>query len=303
MKYFKLLPLLIVAILFSGCFDLVENYIINPDGSGKVNIEARFYGMNYLMKHKEPDVLEKITEKDMKFDVGSLFIGAFEGFDAWKDITYEALDDGRIHLKATGYFKDINNITIGSNPGVIYRKLHHIYFNSDKDKLSLELSDTKGGFPRDRSKITQLTDEEIEVKVQERKDKISKKEPSPDQRMTNYKLVRNFTMPGTVASSSNLKLNDDGQLSFTYDKVYLEKLTQMREKDEYLRLLVKDINNMIDSTKLENYQNAYVLGEEAPIQASYTGKLKPLFNYEKEMEAAKKEYEVFTADMNASFEK
>ena len=93
------LVLSLVPFLLAGCFESKEEYVLNPDGSGKVIIVGSFEtGM--------PGAPPSTDPKDASKQVKEL-LEKSKGIDAWTNVTYEQTKEGRIAFKGTAYFPKI----------------------------------------------------------------------------------------------------------------------------------------------------------------------------------------------------
>lgn len=94
-----LIALLLLVPLLTGCLDLEDQWVLNPDGSGKLIRQATFAPMD-----KSPETWAKEA------------LGKATGFEAWSNFESEKLADGRLRITATGYFKDVNAVNGGLGP-------------------------------------------------------------------------------------------------------------------------------------------------------------------------------------------
>ena len=94
-----LIALLLLVPLLTGCLDLEDQWVLNPDGSGKLIRQATFAPMD-----KSPEAWAKEA------------LGKASGFEAWSNFESEMLKDGRLRITATGYFKDVNAVNCGLGP-------------------------------------------------------------------------------------------------------------------------------------------------------------------------------------------
>lgn len=83
----------------TGCFELDDTWVLNPDGSGKV---TRTLTLNPRGK---PATL-----------YANLGIKRAKGVDAWADFSSTSLEDGRLRIRATAYFRDLNALDLKLGP-------------------------------------------------------------------------------------------------------------------------------------------------------------------------------------------
>jgi hypothetical protein len=98
----------------SGCVELEQVYTLNPDGSGKVRMEARVPYAGDLIKVSpqgaKPEAEDALEEK-LRRHVADMLSKA-EGVTAWKDVTAEFAPDGRLHFVGTAYFKNLDDLAM-----------------------------------------------------------------------------------------------------------------------------------------------------------------------------------------------
>ena len=90
--------------LLTGCFETKDEFTINPDGSGKVVHESSFQQVNLGNQ-------EEATEDSLKEAIGKV-ITESKGIEAWRDVSFKRLDDGRLFFKGTAYFTNLNTLDI-----------------------------------------------------------------------------------------------------------------------------------------------------------------------------------------------
>jgi hypothetical protein len=90
--------------LVTGCFETKDEFTVNPDGSGKVTHECSFQQVNLGGDNEA-------TEDSLKEAIGKVITEA-KGVEAWRDVSYKRLDDGRLFFKGTAYFTNLNTLDI-----------------------------------------------------------------------------------------------------------------------------------------------------------------------------------------------
>lgn len=100
--------LLVAPLVLVSCFETKQEFTLNPDGSGKVVHESKFqpFNMSLGFGGEEPN-----EETKMRQAVASI-LEKSKGVDAWDDVHFERLDDGRILFRGTAWFPDISKLDI-----------------------------------------------------------------------------------------------------------------------------------------------------------------------------------------------
>ena len=279
-KVIRLMLIFGISVLLSGCFETKEEYTLNPDGSGKVVYSAVFPPMSFKFGDEEPD-----PESQMKNAVKDI-LEKSSGIDVWKDVSCKLTDEGKILFKGTAYFRDVSKFDV-HNQGM----MKVAFFKDEKGNLVLELKGKeKEKIKAGKKKIAKLSEEEITKKFKEEKAKYQQMKPMMSAFLSTMKQEMRFHLPGKPSNVTNFKVEESGTLLLTFEG---EKLFGvMDEMFEDPARMRKQILAGADFTeggpKMDFLMNEKLFGEKAPVRATVTGAMKPLFNYEAEVAAAKK---------------
>ncbi|MCI5196361.1 MAG: hypothetical protein D3919_09050 [Candidatus Electrothrix sp. AW5] len=270
-KILYVLAAMLSALLMSGCYETKQEYVLNPDGSGKVTLQASFDLMGGL-RDEVNDILEKS-----------------EGVDAWSDVSYKLLDDNRGYFKGTAYFRQLSDLNI--------KNLEYIEINWKKSangSVTLTLTSEE---KREKDEVApkQLSDEEIKKQiVMTRTEYKQKVAPMFSMFLGNMKEEILFKLPGTIRSKTNLSNTKDGRIRFFIDGMeMLEATNKIMDDDEFLTQELKagrDIEEIEMPPAFGNKFNKILFGKSGPIEAVVEGPLTPLFDYKSQMTKAKTGY-------------
>ena len=98
-----------LALLLSSCYETKQEFTINPDGSGKVRHECSFQSVRINNEDDtSPEALKAAIAK---------IIADSKGVDAWTDVSFKRLDDGRMWFRGTAYFKKLADLQIFTSWG------------------------------------------------------------------------------------------------------------------------------------------------------------------------------------------
>ena len=306
-----LLPVLLLAVVLLPGGEAVlvqskQDYFINPDGSGKVRIEAKWDVCEKKKKTKktaENDILSalipdcNITPKEL---LGEIFKGS-RAVAAWKDIRFEKRKvKGRwdVTLKGVAYFRDIHELRLRhllplELSFTRYNKTRYLHLefrpvNSYKNydgALFLNLKYLSWILADDilKKKTPEKRREQAAEMEAEAKEKKGKKN-SAALEYTRFRLEINLFPPGEVVSTNNLhraspnglQMVIDGANALAIQEVYFEeqvpyKIAAANSADPLYRFLLEKL-----------------LGNDGPITAELSGPFKALFDYEKEVAEAQK---------------
>ena len=99
-----------LVVVTSGCIETSDVYTLNPDGSGKVDHEVVLTPMGFGPGgDDDPEANARHALRQM--------LEESDGVEAWSGAGFEVLDDGRMRLRGTAYFRDANKLII-SNGGM-----------------------------------------------------------------------------------------------------------------------------------------------------------------------------------------
>jgi len=279
MKRFIACTLLCLALVsLTGCFDTQEEFTLNPDGSGKVVIESVCSPLQLQLDQRQT------PEQKLQGAIRSLLENV-KGVAAWKDVTYERRDDGRIHFKGTAYFADINRVE--------FQSLAMINFTLKKGaggQLVLAAQMNQGQNEKAGAQPP-LSEADLAEKIKDAKGSYQSSRPMMVGFLATMKQHAIFHLPGTAGDISNFKATPAGDLRITYAGTnLLAAMDSLATNDDWWRLQLaggRDISR--DGVSLDDELNEKLFGQKAPVRAVIvTGAAK--FDYPAEVSAAKTEY-------------
>lgn len=99
--------LTLTTLLLTGCYDTKQEITLNPDGTGKIEIESVFLQIDpFLIKEAERAALKNVTNL-----VKSL-IDQSEGVEAWRDVAFRQREDGKGYFRGTAYFQSLSRLKL-----------------------------------------------------------------------------------------------------------------------------------------------------------------------------------------------
>ena len=279
MKKFLSLSTIGFLLLLAGCFQIKQVFTLNPDGSGKVQIEATFISMNLSES--------KIDEAQARNAISEI-IEKSEGIEAWSDLTFSVLEDGMISMQATAYFPDINKVKIHnlSTPEEMEYKDH---------VLSFFLSTEQSGANK-----MELTNEQIKTRAQQQKKNFEKEGKMLDAFFETMKSEKIFILPGKgEVVAGKVDLTDEGYPKINFiGKDFLAEFKALAQEDKFWEEQVKvkaGMQERVDDS-FQQRMTARILGDKiAPsIRISDTT---PLFDYQKEVSEAKANFDGMLSEL------
>jgi hypothetical protein len=270
-----------LALLYCGCFEVKEEIILNPDGSGKANVEVITVNADALMggfgtKQKSSDASSALN-----------LIEKSKGVDVWKDVTYGKTQDGRSFVKGTAYFADVNQLKIDAAPAF------HLDRKNDQWTISMSSSEFNMDKKSDKSKAFlagQASKEERLAVLQKEKQEFEAGKAMMGMFLSSIKMDVTIQVPGKFTEVSNFKKDEKGRLKFQIDGAKLMDGMNVFQDEKWLNDLAaqkKDID-FKDVSALK--MNERLFGTYGEIKAVAAVQKKNIFDYALETAKAKEAY-------------
>jgi hypothetical protein len=271
-----------VAVFLTGCFETKDEFTVNPDGSGKVVHECSFQQVNLGGDNE-------VTEDSLKEAI-SRIITESGGVEAWREVTYKRLDDGRMHFKGTAYFTNLNTLDIPNQT-----MLEFAWQKSGAGAV-LTLRTNKGEANDESTKEAtvdwaKLSPDERAQKLKEERAKFQQMKPMMSGIMGSMKHEAIFHLPGKVGEHSNFTQDTGGALRLQFEGAKLLAAMEKLINDDAWAM--KNFGSLGGQEKpaMDEEANALLFGSKAPVRATVSGG-QALFNYTAEVAAAKKQMDV-----------
>jgi len=265
--------------LLTGCFETKQEFTLNPDGSGKVVHESSFQNITLSGGNTN-------AEKQLKAAVTEV-ITRTKGVDAWRDVSFKLLDDGRIHFKGTAYFKDLSALDFPNQT--------MLDFNWEKSAdgtgvLTLRNKkdgDKPGKKPADWGK---LSDEERAQKIKEERAKFQQMKPMMAGIVGAMKHEVVLHLPGQPGETSTFTKDPAGALHLHFDGARL--LTAMEALMNDDAWLAKNAGSLGGEgpPAIDERISALMFGGTGPVRATVKGLAGAAFDYDAEVAAAREEF-------------
>ena len=266
----------LLALVLAGCLDSTQDYVLNPDGSGKVAVKMVFSKIEIGPEKPAAEALADAARDEVE---------KAEGVDAWTNVSFKTLPDGKSEFLGTAYFKDFSRL-----------KLHHQGFKGPIEHATLtrdasgastlefkpEKKDGDGAAPAD------LSAEQLQSRMKEERAKWQQMKPLMAGMLGEMKSRKTFKVPGKLTASSNFKREGDGQFGVAIEGAALLKAVDgLISDDARFAAMLKSGGDLQNSPPPAEELFGLILGEKAPLKATWAGGGKPLFDYAAELKAAK----------------
>jgi len=281
-----LVAVLAAAALAAGCLEGKADFSFNPDGSGKVVGELLFPSRapwlqkRYAPKPADPNAPAEAPpspEDEMQECVATI-IKRSAGIEAWKDVSFQRAADGRVLFKGTAYFKDLSKVK---------------FFPDDRTRISFGPDGTTALLLiLNRSKLVTeppklarpMSSEDMNKHIKELRDRYQQTKSTVTTDLVGMKLDLVFRSPGTLEEARGL--DQQGMtLAYTLDggKVVQAMDSQMNDSTVLRQWVVAG-----KSLNVKELMNDRLFALKGEVWARWKGPAKPRFDYQAEMDAAKK---------------
>lgn len=274
----RVLSLLATALLcLTGCFEVEQEYTLNPDGSGKVVHQVR-----------QPDVMGQ-GEAGLK-EILKQQLEEAQGVDAWSDITVRVTEDDSFEFRGTAYFSNLNDLSLKDAETL---RFGWEQMSGGAGRLMLQTEATSESTPAGSSDDAQ---ERLDEALKEWK----QMRPMMQGLLGSFKWQASFHLPGEVTASSNFEKSGPREVLFAINgERYFEEIDAMMSDAEFLeQQAAQGSLDMLDPeseampavlvTRLFGEDGAYVTTAAAA---------KPTFDYASAVAAAGTQFEEMLASL------
>ncbi|NOQ37031.1 MAG: hypothetical protein GQ569_14260 [Methylococcaceae bacterium] len=282
----RLIVLAIILFTFTGCFETKKEITLNPDGSGMVVYESKQTldpAMSFSLNKGEKKKSSTAEEKAKKA-VKNILENS-DGVEVWEDVSYKVNDENKLVFKGTAYFKSFNELHIGGN----LKSGKNVTLKQD-DKGML-LTWEKEEDKKSAANFKKLTEQEIDEQV--KKSQLEGKQfiAMMSVMLKGFKDEVIFHLPGQIDKINNVEKINENSASLTIDgDKILAVVEALLEDTDALRKAAEEGRDLQKDGPSDDYFNQKVFGNTGHSVIHVSGEMVPLFDYEKEVAAAKKAF-------------
>lgn len=284
-------------LLAGGCFDTTEDFTLNPDGSGKVVHECTFQSVNLNAGNENQDPGRALTNAVREL------LQQVKGVDAWRDVTFKTLDDGRLYFRGTAYFKNLSKLNI---PNQTMLEFDWTKTADGNALLTLRTNKTESSegaaMHQTKAPAKNLSPEELTKRIKQQRAQFQQSKPMMAGILGPMKHSVVWHLPGKISRSSNFAKDNAGNLTLKFEGAkMLEVMDKLVSDDEWCRKHGgTGFDDMQEKPVMDAEINQFIFGENAPVSATVAGAAEPLFDYETEVAAAKTEFAQTQKDLRVS---
>ncbi|MDH5380847.1 MAG: PQQ-binding-like beta-propeller repeat protein [Cyclobacteriaceae bacterium] len=273
MKKLYTFPVLVALLLLTGCFHIKQIFTINPDGSGKVLMEAVF---NISEGADNQSAIEKARKS-----IRDVFEES-QGIETWSGLEYSLDEDGLVTMIVTGYFSDINLVKIHnlSTPETI------IYSNN--------LLSIQPFIGKKQSVKTELSQEEIKKRAIQEQESFQKEGDMILPFFKDMSSEKSFNVSGNIVNGkAAFTTSKEGYPTLSFDgNDFAFAFEELSKQSMFWEDQAKLNAGMIDTPSqvwLSQFiEKTYGVKEVPSIKINSD---KPLFDYQNEVLAAKQSFQ------------
>jgi hypothetical protein len=210
--------------LLAGCYERTQHAVLNPDGSGKMVIETTVAVPSLGLPGKD-----KPTALTFGRQVAADLINKTLGVEAWADVQVTELQDGRAHIAATAYFKDLNALRFDMPLSFGWK------VDADGTGAALTVQRTRGA----GGAATSLSDAELKDMVSKAQAQYKDSRPQLAMQLDAFTLDMKFDMPGEVTDANLLHKQDASVSIFLDGKKAMQALDKFMADDAALSATFK----------------------------------------------------------------
>jgi hypothetical protein len=210
-----LMVLALALVCLPGCFEVDQEYTLNPDGSGRV-----------IHRVKQPDLMGQGASR-LKEILKEQLTSA-EGVDAWSDVSVELTDDGSTLFTGTAYFSDLNSLKLEGGDAFRFR---WDAAAGGVRRLSLVTGDTSSG-PAGAPNT--------EAEIREARTEWTQMRPMMQGLLGSLKWRATFHLPGAVSDFASFDMSGTSVVTFnlTGDR-YFQGMDELMSDEAFLAAQAK----------------------------------------------------------------
>lgn len=284
MRITHLLCLVCLAALAGGCWETKQTITMNPDGSGKVVFDTvTALPINPMGGGKEQAF---DPQAETRKAVGKMLSDS-KGVDAWSDVSFAVLPDGRIEVKGVAFFGNVANLKMPwGNDNLKWEKTDKGMALTVGVEAAPPQGERRPEAPAAAPPTAKLTPEEAQKKVLAERMKYRQGRPMLVAFLDSMKEDLTYVLPGQVSDAGLFNKTKDG-LQVTVDgKKMLEAMDSMIADDKLMAQIAQEGEDPAKGKTGKAYMMEKLFGKKGELRAEATGDLKPLFDYKAEMKKA-----------------
>lgn len=280
-------------VLLTGCFETKQEFTLNPDGSGKVVHESKFQNVSLSGNSAKP-------EAELKASVANI-INKAKGVDAWRDVSFRLLEDGRFYFKGTAYFKNLSALDLPNQTMLEFdwaRSADGTGVLTMRKKPGGDSAGSKAG--KKPVDLTKLTPTERAAKIKEERAKFQQMKPMMSGFIGTMQHEAVLHLPGKPGESSNFTKDPSGALRLQFDGARLLNAMETLINDDAWVAKNSGSFGGMETPEMDERVRELLFGGKGPVRATVSGLAGAAFDYDAEIAAAKQDFPMVQQQLGTS---
>lgn len=276
-----------MAATLTSCFQVTQNLALNPDGSGKVVYNMAMPNMGAMLgdalggagagaELPDPETMAKDALKGV--------VTGSQGIDVWEKASAKVGEDGKVHVEASAYFKDVTKLKMGSGDGPAGGLNGEMAFSKNADgnlvlEMKMDGQDASGVSGEGGEGGEKPDAEAVKAEIAQQRQQWQQAKPMMAGLMADMKMDVNVKMPGEIIEAKNFKKSAADTASFGFDGAKMvETMDKMIMDDAMAAKLAGKGMLGAGTPKLDEEMTGMLFGEPGGVRiVSKAGK--PIFDY------------------------
>lgn len=273
---------LALCITLTGCIDITQKVILNPDGSGKTE-----FNLYVITRPVPPTDLAGIPNPTQELSVVVAYLlKQSTDFEAWKDIQCDRTKDGRCHILGVAYFKDFNHrkMYLGE---MEWEPLERWSAHQEGGmQLTVELFDQQKKV-KEKAEERPLNNTEIDARVAEAIKVWKEWRGIWTEGLGTMSDDTSVMLPGKAIDTGVFEPVQGGVRRVLEGSKLVFAMDQMAADEGATRAAIKAGRDPFEAAMLDDKSNRMIFGRSGNRSARVSGEMKAQFDYQVEVAAAK----------------
>lgn len=264
-------------LLLAGCFETEQEFTLNPDGSGKVVHRCKFQNVDFSGGKRSTEAQAKVAVAE--------FLKKAKGVEAWRDVRYSVLEDGRIAFEGTAYFRKLDELDL---PNQTMMEFNWTTTPDGNGVLALRTDANKKDKPKAADPAAFSADERAK-RIKDGRAQYQQAKPMMAAIVAGMKHDVIVHLPGKPAGDSAFQASSD-TVSLHFDGAKLLAAMDSLINDD--AWMLKNAGNLKGEggPPMDDAVSELLFGRKGPVEARVTGLKKPAFDFETEVAEAKTQW-------------
>lgn len=202
--------LLLVATVLSGCLETEQKVVLNPNGSGKMTLHIIQPDLRSMFGGGSTGPKQEQEEEKVRQYLAPILNS--KGIEAWSDVTFRTLKDGRIEFQGTAYFRSLDSVKLEGNGGT------PLELKREGETATIRLRPNLSQTPDTETERPELTPEQVTRAADSLRNLYETAQPMLNQLLGGLREEISLSLPLQATDAKGWHLDPSGRTaSFTID--------------------------------------------------------------------------------------